>query len=88
MRIRDTLDVVSTQIAVRLPDELVEQLDEEVRQGAAATRAELIRTMLTRELHRAAVAAELATLAQPWDDSDDLDGLAAWAGAQTVALPD
>jgi len=88
MRSWDTLHVVSTQIAVRLPDELVEQLDEQVRRGAAATRTELIRTLLARELLRAAANAELAVLAQPWDDPDDLAGLATWAGRQTVAPQD
>lgn len=88
MRHRDTLWAMSTQIAIRLPDELVEQLDDQVRHGAATTRTELIRTLLTRELHRAAADAELAVLAQPFNDPDDLAGLARWTTGQTVALPD
>lgn len=79
---------MSTQIAIRLPDELVEHLDHQVRNGVAGNRTELIRRLLTRELRRADIEAELAVLAQPWDDSDDLAGLVAWAGRQSLPLED
>jgi Arc/MetJ-type ribon-helix-helix transcriptional regulator len=75
---------VSTQIAIRLPDDLVEQLDDRVRQGAAANRTELIRVLLAREMRRDDVEAEVAVLAQRWDDPDDLAGLAAWASRQPM----
>ncbi len=54
---------MSTQIAIRLPDGLVEQLDDRVRRGAAANRTELIRVLLAREMRRDDVAAEVAVLA-------------------------
>ncbi len=88
MQYWDTLTQVSTQIAIRLPDELVEHLDEQVRKGVAGNRTELIRTLLARELRRAEIEAELEALALPWDDPDDLAGLAAWAGRQSLPLAD
>lgn len=88
VRWRDTLRWVSTQIAIRLSDELVEHLDDQVRRGAAGTRTELIRTLLTRELRRADIEAERAVLAQQWDDLDDLAGLAAWAARRPLPLED
>lgn len=82
------LGSVSTQIAIRLPDELVAELDDQVRNGVAGTRTELIRTLLERELRRVAIDAERAVLAQQWDDPDDLAGLAAWAGRLRLPLAD
>lgn len=79
---------MSTQIAIRLPDELVEHLDNAVRNGIAATRSGLIRILLSRELRRSEVAAELAVLSQPWNDPDDLDGLAEWTGRQSLTIED
>ena len=79
---------MSTQIAIRLPDDLVDHLDDQVRRGVAATRSELIRALLTRELRRAEAEAELSVLARPWDDPDDLAGLAEWASRHSAALPD
>lgn len=77
---------VSTQIAIRLPDELVEQLDEQVRKGIAGNRTELIRALLARELRRVEIEAERAVLEQPWADPDDLAGLATWAGRRPLPL--
>jgi antitoxin MazE3 len=79
---------MSTQIAVRLPDDLLAQLDQQVRDGAARSRTELIRTLLERALRRAAIEAERAALAQHGDDPDDLAGLAAWAGQRPLPLGD
>lgn len=79
---------VSTQIAIRLPDELVEHLDDQVRRGVAGNRTELIRRLLARELRRADIEAEVAVLAQPWDDPDDLAGLASWARRRSLPLED
>lgn len=84
----DTLEWVSIQIAIRLPEELVEHLDEQVRKGAAGNRTELIRTLLVGELRRAEIEAERAALTQPWNDPDDLVGLAAWARHQSLPLED
>lgn len=84
MQYWDTISVMSTQIALRLPDDLVEQLDERVRQGVAANRSELIRVLLARELRRIEVEAEVAVLSQSWDDPDDLAALADWSSGQPL----
>ncbi len=43
---------VSTQIAVRLPDEIVEFIDEMVAAGQADSRAEVVQRALRRERRR------------------------------------
>jgi len=78
----DTVWDVSVQIAIRLPNELVDRLDDRVRSGGAANRTELIRSLLTAALRHLDIEAERAALAQPRNDPDDLDGLAAWAARQ------
>ena len=76
---------MSTQIAVRLPDELVEFVDGQVSSGSAASRAAVVVRALERERRRAAAERDAAIYAAA-DDRDDLDGLAAWAGGQTLDL--
>ena len=44
-----TMMVVSTQIAVRLPDELVAYVDEAVAAGRVKSRAELVARLLERD---------------------------------------
>lgn len=68
---------MSTQIAIRLPDDLVAQLDDQVDAGAAENRTALIRSLLQREMRRANARADLERLAT--DERDDLDSLAEWA---------
>ncbi|MFT3851498.1 MAG: ribbon-helix-helix domain-containing protein [Ilumatobacteraceae bacterium] len=75
---------MSTQIAVRLPDDVVAELDDQVRRGVVGNRTEFIRTVLTRELRRLAIEAELQILRQPCDDPDGLPALAAWAARQPI----
>lgn len=69
---------VSTQIAVRLPEELVEFIDRLVADGRAPSRAAVVSQALQRERRRelaARDAAILATVAK----NDDLDVLAEYA---------
>lgn len=66
---------MSTQIAVRLPDDLVEFVDELVRHGDAPSRAAVVARALRRERRQAAAARDAAILASTGPDSD-LDGLA------------
>ena len=47
-----TVTGVTTQIAVRLPDELVAGVDQLVKEGRARSRAELVTRALRRELRR------------------------------------
>lgn len=76
----------TTQIAVRLDDKYVAFLDEQVKAGAARSRAELVESALEREIRRRLYEAEVAQfLAVPEDPE-----LAAWvsAAADSFALED
>lgn len=68
---------MSTQIAVRLPDEMVAFLDQAVAQGKAASRAALVSSALEREMRRQAAEADAATLRQH-GPADELDALVEW----------
>ncbi len=46
------LGLVSTQISVRLPDQLVAELDRLVTSGQVASRVEVVESALERELRR------------------------------------
>lgn len=72
---------MSTQIAVRLPDELVAFIDELVTTGRAGSRAAVVTRAIEREKRREAAARDATILAQAGTDPD-LDRLAAF-GAQT-----
>jgi Arc/MetJ-type ribon-helix-helix transcriptional regulator len=67
---------VTTQIAVRLPEELVEFIDRLVSDGRAASRAAVVSQALQRERRRELAARDAAILAAPQGTDDDLDALA------------
>ncbi len=69
---------VSTQIAVRLPEELVEFIDRLVADGRAPSRAAVVSQALQRERRRELAARDAAILAAV-AENDDLDALAAHA---------
>lgn len=69
---------MSTQIAVRLPDELVEFVDEVVGSGQEPSRAAVVTRALERERRRAIAARDAEILAATGADPD-LEGLAAFA---------
>jgi Arc/MetJ-type ribon-helix-helix transcriptional regulator len=50
---------MTTQIAVRLPDELVRYVDAQVADGAASSRADLIARVLAREERRQRALADI-----------------------------
>jgi Arc/MetJ-type ribon-helix-helix transcriptional regulator len=66
---------VSTQIAVRLPEELVEFVDRLVSDGRAPSRAAVVSRALHRELRREIAARDAAILAAD-STPDDMDDLA------------
>lgn len=66
---------MSTQIAVRLPEDMVEFLDRLVAEGQATSRAAVIERALAREFRRQIAARDAAILAQAGEDPD-LDALA------------
>jgi Arc/MetJ-type ribon-helix-helix transcriptional regulator len=61
---------VSTQIAVRLPDDTVAFLDRLVMEKKAASRAEIITRALERERRREMAARDAAILAESGEDPD------------------
>jgi Arc/MetJ-type ribon-helix-helix transcriptional regulator len=69
---------MGTQIAVRLPEELVEFIDRLVSDGRAPSRAAVVSQALQRERRRELAARDAAILAAETrdDDPDDLDALA------------
>ncbi len=69
---------MTTQIAVRLADELVAFVDEEVRHGEASSRAAVVSRALERERRRRIAEQDAAILAAGAPDPD-LDALAAHA---------
>ena len=73
---------MSKQIAVRLPDELVDFVDEIVGAGAGRSRAAVVTRALERERRRVVAARDAQILARTGPDSE-LAGLAEHA----VGLP-
>jgi Arc/MetJ-type ribon-helix-helix transcriptional regulator len=69
---------VSTQIAVRLPDSMVEFIDRLVAEGRASSRASVVERALAREIRRQIAARDAAILAEAGADPD-LDSLADYA---------
>jgi Arc/MetJ-type ribon-helix-helix transcriptional regulator len=70
--------LVSIQIAVRLPDDMVEFLDRLVAEGQATSRASVIERALAREFRRQIAARDAAILAEAGADAD-MDDLADYA---------
>ncbi|MGB8383207.1 MAG: ribbon-helix-helix domain-containing protein [Dermatophilaceae bacterium] len=68
---------MTTQIAVRLPDEMVAFLDRIVAAGKAPSRAALVAAALEREMRRQAAAQDAQILRQ-LGAADDLDDLVHW----------
>lgn len=69
---------MSTQIAVRLPDEMVAFLDRTVAAGKAPSRAALVAAALEREMRRQA-AEQDAQVLRDRGPADDLDDLVQWS---------
>lgn len=75
---------MSTQIAVRLPDDVVAYLDRAVAEGRAPSRATLVTRALERQMRADAARTDAAILTETGAD-DDLDDLVAWSSQH---LPD
>jgi antitoxin MazE3 len=69
---------VSIQIAVRLPDSMVEFVDRLVAEGRAPSRTSVLEQALAREIRRHIAARDAAILADAGPDPD-MDGLARYA---------
>ncbi len=72
---------MSTQIAVRLPDEMVAFLDDLVASGKAPSRAALVVSALEREMRRQA-AEQDAQILREHGPADDLDAVVQWTVAR------
>ena len=77
---------MSTQIAVRLPDELVAELDSLVQSGEEPSRASIVETALVRELRRRVWVREVAILTAHGSSYEDLEGLDAYLNRSLEAL--
>jgi Arc/MetJ-type ribon-helix-helix transcriptional regulator len=78
---------MTTQIAVRLPDEQVKFLDAQVAAGRVASRAELIARLLAREVRRQRALADIERMrAAGVHGNPDLEGLAAATGRRALDL--
>jgi Arc/MetJ-type ribon-helix-helix transcriptional regulator len=77
---------VSKQIAVRLPDEVVEFIDQEVRERHVPSRAAFVQTALERERRRLIAARDAAVLSQQVGDPEGFDSLAAYAAGLDTGL--
>jgi Arc/MetJ-type ribon-helix-helix transcriptional regulator len=76
---------MSTQIAVRLPEELVEFLDELVASGRFDSRAAVVTRELQR-LQRRLIAEKDAELYRAHGEDPELAGLAEWTARHTASL--
>ena len=68
---------MSTQIAIRLPDDMVAFLDKSVAVGAAPSRAALVARAVEREMRRQ-VAEQDAVILRERGTADELDELVNW----------
>jgi len=66
---------MSRQIAVRLPEDIVDFVDGMVRRGESSSRAAVVTHALERERRRAAAARDAAILSRAGEDPD-MDDLA------------
>jgi Arc/MetJ-type ribon-helix-helix transcriptional regulator len=76
---------MSKQIAVRLPDDLVEFVDDLVEAGVGRSRAGVVTRALERERRRAVAARDAEILARTGSDPE-LAGLAEYAAGRPSAL--
>lgn len=74
---------MSTQIAVRLPDEMVAFLDRTVATGRAPSRAALVASAVEREMRRLA-AEQDAEILRAQGAADDLDALVEWTSTHAM----
>jgi len=78
---------MSVQIAVRLPEEMVEFLDGLVADGRAPSRAPVVSSAIEREMRRI-MAERDAEILRREGAADDLDGLVDWTFSNVVAIED
>jgi Arc/MetJ-type ribon-helix-helix transcriptional regulator len=78
---------MTMQITVRLPDSIVEFVDQLVAEGAAPSRTSVVERALAREIRRQIAARDAAILARADADADaDMDSLADYAARMTMDI--
>jgi antitoxin MazE3 len=75
---------MSKQITVRLPDELVDFMDQLVDDNKASSRASVVARAMERERRRELAARDAAILAEH-GDYPDLEGLSSWAAGTSLS---
>ena len=78
---------MSTQIAVRLPDELVAYVDQAVASGRVKSRAELVSRLIARDARRQRAEDDLQRLIEA-GALDDLDALAMVKATSATPIED
>ncbi len=76
---------MSTQITVRLAEDVVRAVDELIASGAARSRASVVERALQRELRRVSAERDVAILLTA-PAEDDLAALAAWTRARPLPI--
>lgn len=76
---------MSTQIAVRLPDQIVEELDALVASGLAPSRTSVVEAALRKELRQYIYAREAELLASLSPD-EDLEAMHEWVARNRPAI--
>lgn len=75
---------MSTQIAVRLPDDIVAYVDAQVTSGSAPSRAAVVARALERDRRRQIAEQDARIYAT--NRQNDLDELASWAAPQPMDI--
>ena len=75
---------MTTQIAVRLPDDIVEYVDQQVASGSASSRAAVVARALERDRRRQIAEQDARIYAA--NGGGDLDDLASWATTQPMDI--
>jgi antitoxin MazE3 len=75
---------MTTQIAVRLPDEMVEFVDQQVAEGTAPSRAAVVARALEREMRRQMAEKDAKIYASL--PGNEFDSLADWTATQPMDI--
>jgi Arc/MetJ-type ribon-helix-helix transcriptional regulator len=76
---------MTVQIAVRLPDDLVAYVDDQISSGAATSRAAVVTRALERQRRQDAAESDARIYAAA-NERSDLDDLADWAAPQPMDI--
>ncbi|MEV4510560.1 hypothetical protein AB0K00_16515 [Dactylosporangium sp. NPDC049525] len=75
---------MTTQIAVRLPDDIVKYIDQEIADGTASSRAAVVLRALERDRRRQEAEHDARIYAA--DPDSEFDDLAAWAARRPMDI--